>query len=627
MVGRPGKYQARFTAGELDPLIQANTDEALYFKGASAMINAKPLPQGGFSNRWGTVSLGQTRNVLAFIGAVAATAPAGGTAANAIDLNPATYVTTGTISTPTIVLTVDLGSPQPISCFDIENFGCNLPGGAFPTILEPSPPLNPQIAGTLAVTYSAENVYWFALDNVVGLGDALRTRRFAAPAGAPVNARYFRVTINPTTLGGVVFNLANVRAFAETALISAARVRSFTHSRSLAYDVVFTDQNAEIYGINGRVASAPLTVSGASLTSSLIAAMKNAQQLDTMLLFHQQLKPLRILRQGADTEWNVDPAPFINIPNYDYGVGYSNGVAAQWQLSFFNFDAATGSIPLPSGGAHFTISVNGVASPAMQQPPGNYTGTAAMLQAAILALPGVGAGVTVVLTSGGTGGVPPIFTVTFGGTANAGNGWAISGVAVDKADAAITAANTVAGVLGGEPVISAARGWPGCGCFYQQRIVMGGLAGVPNAFLASQTGNYWQLSTKLTSSSAPMLVPLDTDGAATIVDIHSGRTLDFFCDSGEYWLSTGALDATVTPIIVRGTSNGIAATVDAFENEGKTYYVGKEGGSLFEFVFNYSEQNYDSNNVSVQSSSVVNNLVDAAMRRIIYFINPINTFL
>jgi hypothetical protein len=616
MVGRPGKYQPRFTAGQLDPLIQANTDEAIYFKGAAVFRNVKPVPQGGFANRWGSVTLGRARNMLSGVAIAAVAAPAGGTAANLTDGNAATYVTTGTIAAATVVATADLGAVQAVSCIDLENFAAALPGGAFPTINEPSPPLSPAVAGTVTVAVSPDNVAWTAFDNVVALGDTLRTRRFAALAGAPVNLRYVKVTVAPTTAGGVVFSLANLRVFAETATLSPVRIRSFTHSRSLAYDLVFTDQNAEVYAESGRVASIPLTLSAASLTGPLVAAMKNAQQLDTMLLFHQQLQPLRILRQGADAEWNSDPTPFENIPNFDYGAGYSNGVAAQWEISFFNFDAATGSIPLPTGGAHFTISVNGVASPAMQQPPGNYAGTAAMLQAAILALPGVNPGVTVALTSGGTGGVPPVFTITFGGQANAGNGWAVSGVAVDKSDAAITAANIVAGVIGGEPIMSAARGWPGCGCFYQQRIVMAGFAGVPNAFLASETGNYWQLDTKLVATSAPMLIPLDTDGAATIVDVHNGRTLDFFCDSAEYWLSTGALDATTTPTIVRGTTNGICPTVAAFENEGKSYYVAKLGGTLFEFVFNYSEQNYDSNNISVQSSALVQNVVDGALRRL-----------
>ncbi|MBV1707417.1 MAG: hypothetical protein KGQ37_09450 [Hyphomicrobiales bacterium] len=620
MVSRPGKEQLRFTSGELDPLMQQNTDEETYFKGASVFTNVKSVPQGGFTVRWGTTVLGVARNMLEPVVPLGATAPSG-IATNTLDGLTTTALVTAPLAAPAVVLSVTLPAGSMVSCVDLENFAGSYVGGAVPVLASPTPPLAPPIAGTVSVALSADNVHFTTLDNVVALGDALRTRRFAAPAGAPVAAQYIQVTVSVAAAANIIFTLANLRVFAETAQVSPVRVRSFTHSRTIAYDLVFTDQNAEVYGINGRVASVPLCLSATALTGSMVAAMKNTQQLDTMILFHQQLQPLRIRRMGADTEWDCDPLPLQNIPNFDFGAGYANGVPAQWEVSFFNFDTSTGSIPMPSGGAHYTISVNGVPSPAIQQPPANYSGTAAALQAAIAALPGVGPGVTVVLTSPplsstGASSVPPIFTITFAGPANVGDGWAVSGVAIDKADAAITAAHTVTGVLGGEPVISAARGWPACGCFFEQRLVMAGLAGVPNAALASEVGNYFQFDTLLRGASAPMLIPLDTDGAATIVDIHYGRTLDFFCDAGEYWLASGALDATATPVIVRGTTNGIAPTVDAFENEGKTIYVAREGGALFEFVFNYAEQNYDSNNMSITSAQLVQSIIDGALRRL-----------
>ncbi len=620
MVGRPGKYQPRFTAGEMDPLIQSNTDEAIYFKGASQFVNVKPVPQGGFSNRWGTIGLGQVRNMLAALVPLGATAPVG-VAANVLDGLTSTNLVTGALNGVNIVLTVTLPAGSLVSCIDLENFGGNYVGGAAPVLASPTPPLVPAMAGTLSVALSNDNVTFTQLDNIVALGDALRTRRFAAPPGAPVLAQYIQVTVSVGAAANTIFTLANLRAFAETAVLSPVRIRSFTHSRTVAYDLVFTDQNAEVYAESGRVASVPLVVSATALTGAMVAAMKNTQQLDTMIVFHQDMQSLRIRRMGADSEWDCDPAPLENIPNFDYGAGYANGVAAQWELSFFNFDTATGAIPMPAGGAHYTISVNGAASPAIQQPPANYLGTAAALQAAISALPGVGPGVTVVLTSAplspsGASATPPVFTVTFAGPANVGDGWALSGAAIDKSDAAITAAHITTGVLGGEPVMSPTRGWAGCGCFFQQRLVLAGLKGVPNAALASESGNYFQMDTQLRSASGPMLIPLDTDGAATIVDVHSGRTLDFFCDAGEYWLSTGALDATTTPVIVRGTTNGIAPTVDAFENEGKTIYVSRTGGTLFEFVFNYAEQNYDSNNMSITSSQLVQNIIDGALRRL-----------
>lgn len=48
MVGRPGQYQFSFNAGELAPAVQGNTGLKQYYAGAAQMLNAEPVPQGGF---------------------------------------------------------------------------------------------------------------------------------------------------------------------------------------------------------------------------------------------------------------------------------------------------------------------------------------------------------------------------------------------------------------------------------------------------------------------------------------------------------------------------------------------------------------------------------------------------
>lgn len=469
MVGRPGKYQPRFTAGELDPLMGGNTDLADYLKGASLMQNVRPFPQGGFGNMWGTVAIG------------------------------------------TVPLT---------------------------------------------------------------------------GAGAQ----------------------------------SVARVRSFTHSRTIAYDFVLRENAADVYGLDGALkATIPIT-----LASNQVAAAKNVQQIDTMVIFHPDLQPQRILRGASDASWTVGFAPFVNIPNFDYGGVYTNGVAAVWLIAPFNSTA----------GNHYTISVNGVASQALTLAGSGaaFNATdASRILAAIQAIPGVASGVTATLgaatTPGGYSVPAGQIAIEFSGADNTGDGWAVSGAFVDNANAAITSAHVVQGVIGGEAIMSSTRGWPSCGVFYSGRLLIGGFKSLPNAFLASQSSNYWNLDTRLTSAAAPMLVPIDTDGAATILDLHKGRTLDIFTDAGEYWFSGTILDRTSTPNIVLATSIGAAPGVPVVENEGATIYAGlaeddvaaianeASGASLQEFRFDYGQQNYVSLNMSVRSSSLVFGVVDMAVRR------------
>ncbi|MGJ0393038.1 MAG: hypothetical protein ACR650_09810 [Methylocystis sp.] len=456
MVGRPGKYQPRFTAGEIDPLLEGNTDEGAYLKGAALMQNVRPLPQGGFTQIWGTTALG--------------TIPA--------------------------------------------------------------------------------------------LGD-----------GSPSNVKLV----------------------------------GFSSAPSQIYDICLSHQRGDVFGPNGWLASFAI-----AHTSAQIAEISAPQQLSTMLLFHQDVSPQRV-RRASDVSWLVDAPPFANIPNYDFGdVTYTNGVASVWLLGFFN----------ASGGNNYLINVNGVDSATAA-----YTGTAATdaanLQALIDALPGLAPGVTVTaggafgsMTPGGVAVPAGKFGVEFSGTDNQGDGWAISGRVVDNGSAAITAAHVKSGVLGGEPVMSNARGWPACGLIYGQRLLVGGFKGLGNAFLASQAGNYWNFDTRLSQASAPMLVPIDTKGAATIREMHLGRTLEIFTDEGEYWLNDTGLDRTKTPPIVAATNNGVKSGVRVTANEAASIYVDKSGGALWEYKFDYTQQNYASATLSVRSSSLASGLIDATLRRL-----------
>lgn len=604
MVGRPGKYQPRFTAGQLDPLMQANTDVKAYLTGASLMQNARALPQGGFSQRWGLRQRARVRNQLTAVSAAGATLTAlAGTAANAIDGNPATKLIIPGLSGPAILLTVDFGAPITLQAVDIIQFGLSADGGPAPTWASPNPPLSPVRSGALSIDQSVDGVTWYEIYGTTFLEDTLRTRRHSWDPGLTFQARYIRLNAQSIANASTTFYLGDVLFWTESAAPSPVRVRSFDYNETLTYDTVLTAGNIDVYLNGARCAAIPTPYIG-----SQIATLKQVQQLDAMILFHQDVQPQRIMHQGTPTEWNIDPAPFVNIPNYDFGLNYTNGAPAQWVLEFIGFDAGT----IPTGGASYVVDVNGQDSPSIQQSPTDFTGTANALQTAILALPGVSPGVTVVQDAVDL----QKFTVTFAGAGNEGDAWAVSGRVVDKADAAITAAHTVQGILGGEPVISTTRGWPKCGAFYGARLLLGGLLSVPNSILTSEVGNFYELNTELVAATAPMLIPLDTAGSETIRDIHLGRTLFFFTDQAQYWLYANALDRTVPPVIVMAGRNGIGDGLSPVENESSTVYPHSSASALFELDFDFSRQNYSSSNMSVMSADLVQDIIDMALRKL-----------
>lgn len=593
MVGRPGRYQPRFVAGQIDKLLQANTDEKIYDKAASEMTNARVVPQGGFVVCDGRVKIDRIRNQLAAV---------------ALTGGPALPLTASAAGS-TVVATFNVGGGA-LTAVDLDLFAANLPAGPSPGFAQPNPPLSPAIAGTVSVEYFGAGG-WTPLDNIVALTDTWRTRRFAVPPGQSIAANQIRVVVNATTAGGVTFHLTGVGAWIETATLSLCRVRPFSITASQAYDLIFTHANIEVYSASGRVASIPTAIQ-----SGQVPVFKAVQSFDTMILTQQSWAPQQIMRQGNDWEWNIQTALFAGTPNYDFGdVVYVNGVAEQALLGFVNFDSqlGTGTPPYPAGGVSFTITVNGQTTPPMQNAStATWGATQAAMQAAINALPGVGSGAVVAAY-----GTPALnfvqFTVTFAGV-NAGKTYAISGTALNKSDAAITSSILTQAVAGGEPLMSSARGWPGCCALFQQRLLLGGFLGAPNAILASQAGNIYNLDTTLTLSTGPMLLVLDTLGNETILDLHIGRTLDIFTSRGEYWMQPGVLATTSTPLIVYSTNNGVAPTVAPIENEGATIYTHPNQGALLEYRFDYAQQNYASTNISVTSSDLVQGVSDNAFR-------------
>lgn len=609
MVARPGKYQPRMTAGELDPVMQGNTDEEIYHTGAAYMANFRPLPQGGFTVCDGLQQICRARNLLAQV--------IGSGAANLIDNNPATFVTlTGLGVTLAEVGRVTFSVLTSLSAVDLLSFAATLPGGAAPTMTPPSPPLSPQVNGTVIVQYLNAASAWVQLDAAQPLTDTLRTMRFALDPGQTFQASAVRMMASSTTAGGVTVYVGDMPCFVETATPSPLRIRAFAQSVTTAYDFCFTAGNVEIIGAAGRVASLP-----SPWNTSQIALLKQAQELDTMIVFHGSTPPQLIQRQGGDAFWTIQNCPMNNLPNYDFGdVEYTNGIAAQWTLQFFNFDTelAAGTPVVPAGGVHYKVTVNGTDSAAIQQPAYNYAGTAAALQALISSVPGVNPGVTVVQQgSTSTTNQSNPYLVTFAGVANLGNQWAIAGAAIDKSDAAITAAQLTVGVPGGEPIYSAARGWPACGIFAQERLMMAGSPSTPNSILCSETGNYFDFDTRMQASTAPMLLTLDMQGSDAIVAMHQGRTLYVFTQHSEFWFEPAQISRTVPPVIVFASDNGLAPGVQPVENEGASLYVQKNGGTLFEFVFDYALQNYRSNNISAPSAALINGVIDCSKRPLV----------
>ncbi len=373
---------------------------------------------------------------------------------------------------------------------------------------------------------------------------------------------------------------------------TASRLIPFDASIGTSFDLVLAGDNCQIW--NATSISATITLPGVGAFANDLTF---AQRLDTLLLFHNELQSKRV--RYTQSGWLVDDLPYEELPNYDYGEAYTNGVPAAWRLEF---------VGLVSGTTIFVLTVSGIETQSIPYSSDMAT-LAAAINAAIADLPNVSPGFHV--------GAPETdkILITFSGSGNEGDGWAVSGRIVNKSDAAVLSVRQTAGVSPGEPVISGARGWPQCGCFYQQRLIVGGFRSLPNAWMASRQADYFNYDNRFTEASGPFLVPMDIAGGERIEAVVSSLNLQIFTTQAEYWIAERALSKTEAPNHVQASRNGIKRGVPVAENEGASLWCHSNGSTLGELRYTDQEGNYIATNISLLAPHLLQDVSDMAVRR------------
>ncbi|ASY69385.1 hypothetical protein [Sinorhizobium fredii] len=388
------------------------------------------------------------------------------------------------------------------------------------------------------------------------------------------------------------FRLRDYTRHVGALLSNAQRIFPFAASNGSAFDLVMAGDNCQVWGATANLAS--FTISG---VGSLLGEVTDAQQFDTMLLFHEDLRSKRI--RLTNTGWVVDDLPYEEIPNYDYGGVYTNGVPAKWRLEFVGLAATTTT---------FVLTVSGQETQSIAYDSTMAT-LAATIKTAVEDLPNVSAGITVAAGSGST------ITIEFTGAGNEGDGWAVSGRVINKADAAVLAVKQVAGVIPGEPVISTTKGWPQCGAFYGQALFVGGLKSLPNAWMRSKVGDYFNFDQRFTEANGPFLVPMDIAGGEKIERIVPSLNLLIFTTQAEYWIAERAISKTQAPNHVQASRHGCKRGVPIVENEGAAIWCHANGATIGELRYTDVEGNFVGTDISLLASHLLTDVRDMAVRR------------
>ncbi|TIL36223.1 discoidin domain-containing protein [Mesorhizobium sp.] len=576
------EVQSTFSSGEADPKLIERRDVEFYYSAVERGRNVVALPQGGFSNVSGTVSESLLRNPVASLGFVGATitAPNGGTAANLTDGDPATVLVTAAAGAGTVVAVhVDLGAAKTFCAFDVI--------GVFAELLARDQ--------CLAVQWSTDNAAWNTIQtmDIDKTADNKRSRRFAVGPGLSVTARYLRVV----TTGGAglgTITIAGIALLQEGAYDGAVRLANFNFRQGQEYTLALTPGHGDVFFNGVWQASFSTEISTAQL-----AALDWTQKLDSFLAFHEDLVTPLIKRQGRNTEWNFAAYPFKNLPLYDFGGTYTNGIDAVQRIVLYNI-ADTEA---------FDLTLEGQTTTAITKDGGAVT--AANIKAALEALPNVEPGITVTAASNRA------FDVKFSGGENAGRPWLLmAGSGLDD-DGTVVVRETTKGSKPGEPVISVAQGWPRTGIFYQQSLLVAGLKGLPRHILKSVTGSPDDFNTDIEAANGAMLFELDGGTANEITKLHSGIALLALTRDTIYYLDADTLSKTVAPNFKPTEQPGNKRGVPLASIEGGLEYVENGGNILRELKFSELQRNFSAQNVSVLSSQLLRDPVDQTHRRAI----------
>ena len=170
---------------------------------------------------------------------------------------------------------------------------------------------------------------------------------------------------------------------------------------------------------------------------------------------------------------------------------------------------------------------------------------------------------------------------------------------------------------GYEDVFSASKGFPKTGVFHEGRLYFGGSKSLPSALFGSKVSDFFNFLEAEGLDDDAIFALLSSDSVNAITGIRSGRDLQIFTTGSEFFVQQ-AEGQPITPgnlTIKAATSSGSKPNIMPVSVEGGTIFLQRSGKALREFLFSDAELSYQSNNISLLSSHLLKSPVKIAFRR------------
>ncbi len=354
--------------------------------------------------------------------------------------------------------------------------------------------------------------------------------------------RLRNVVIQPT--GGVARRpgLAHVAA-----LPGPARLIPFEFNTEQTYLLAVTEGRIQVFQGDAAIASL-----AAPYTAAMLPQLAFTQSADTLLLFHPEVPPQRLRREGAGA-WTLGAFPFTREPFHRFAPpdmvfaasGLDNTVDLASSAPYFV--AGHVGVRLRVAGRRFRIT--GVTSPTR-----------------------------------------------------------VTGQVEDGPLPATTDIRDVE-----EAAFSAVRGWPVSACFHQDRLVLGGTRDLPNRLFLSRTGDLGDFDTGTGLDDEAIDFALVSDQVNAIRAVFSGRHLQVFT-SGAEWMVTGDPLTPASIQVNRQTRIGspVDRMVPPVDVDGATVFVARSGRAVHEFAYTDVSQAYQAADLALVARHLVERPVSMA---------------
>ena len=431
---------------------------------------------------------------------------------------------------------------------------------------------------------------------------------------------------------------------------TAVRMVPFEFSVSDSYMLVFTPgkmyvfkDGAQITAINGG-GNDFLTV--AAVTSSILPQMNWVQSADTVIVVHEDLEPIKIVRGATDADWTASTIDFDHIPKYAFEFDvHSPQFTITPSSTVGNItitaSAVTTDTGTAQGGGANTITLKSASSFTLDDEPNGMfieitAGTGSGQKRHVEDYVASSKLLTVYpawdTAPNGTSQykITAFSTAAVGEYAVVDSGFGRARYVEYISDTQMKAYVEIpffdtSGITKGkwnsehgyEEVWSATRGWPRSVTFHEGRLYFGGSKSRPSTLWGSRVSDFFNFDPGEALDDAGVEATLDTGTFNAIVDIYSGRHLQVFTTGAEFYVPQ-ALDEPITPtnmIVKQQTAFGMKPGIRLQNVDGSTLFIQRQGKALQEFIYSDTVQAYTSAKISLLSSHLLKTPGEMAVRK------------